>query len=113
MTDPILVWLGVASVIFVVWFTWQAAAGVTAPDGGQTRRQSIIEAWTNILIGFSINFIINIMLLPLVGAELTVANNLWLGAVYTAVSMIRQYAIRRWFNDRIHAVAVALATRTV
>lgn len=61
----------------------------------------------NIVIGFSINYSANLLLLPLVGAHLTAANNFWLGWTYTAVSIMRQYVVRRWFNSRSFAATVA------
>lgn len=100
--------LGLASMLFVVWFTWRAYSG---PDTGQgqSRRESIIEAWTNIAIGFSTNFTANTFLLPLMtdGGHLSQISNWWGGWVYTAISMLRQYAIRRWFNSRGFAVWLA------
>lgn len=107
----VLAVLAVISMGFVAVFTYRAYAD-KAEGAGQSRRQSIIEAWVNIFIGFTINFIANFALLPLVGAKMTVANNIMLGCVFTAVSVLRQYAIRRWFNDKIHAVAVVLAGKT-
>lgn len=105
-----LKFLGCVSIVGVIWFTWHAC--YMLPSGpGQSRRQAVIEAWTNIVIGFSINYVVNIFLLPLVGAQITMANNLWLGCIYTAISMLRQYAIRRWFNNSIHTFAAQVARR--
>ena len=59
----------------------------------------------NILIGFTINYAMNLLLLPLVGARITAVDNFMLGWTYTAISIVRQYAIRRWFNARIVALA--------
>jgi hypothetical protein len=93
--------LGVASLVFVAAFTWRAA--VAQAGAGQSPRSSIIEAWVNLCIGFSVNFTANLFILPLVGASFTASENWWLGCVYTAISIIRQYAIRRWFNAKLHA----------
>lgn len=93
--------LGIASILFVVAFTVRAYRNNTGP--GQTPRGAIKEAWTNIAWGFSFNYVANIFLLPLVGASLTATSNFWLGWVYTAISIIRQYAIRRW-NNRLQFV---------
>jgi len=94
--------LGAASLVFVVAFTVRAYRNNSGP--GQTPRGAIIEAWFNILIGFSVNYAMNLVLLPLVHAELTAASNFWLGWIYTAISICRQYAIRRWFEKRLHAI---------
>ena len=102
--------LGIISFIFVVIFT---AHSYSKNHGhGQTPRGAIIEAWVNIIIGFSINYTANLFILPMVGAELTATNNFWLGWLYTAISILRQYAIRRWFNDRLHrAVQMAIGDK--
>lgn len=92
--------LGLLSAAFVAWFTYRTYMSADAGAGPQSKRASLIEAWTNIVIGFSINYAANLLLLPLVGAELTAGNNFWLGWTYTAVSILRQYAIRRWFNTQ-------------
>lgn len=101
--------LGFTSMLFVVWFTWHEAmkkdAGV-----GQSKRASLVEAWTNIVIGFSINFVANLWLIPLMtGVALPHSANFWGGWIYTTISILRQYTIRRWFNQRIHLFATKVA----
>jgi hypothetical protein len=98
--------LGVASLAFTVWFTWLSYRA------GNNRRAAIIEAWANIVIGFTINFSANLLILPLIGASFTLAQNFWMGWIYTSVSILRQYAIRRWFQERLRAAAQALANIT-
>lgn len=71
----------------------------------QTRRGSLVEALTNIVIGFSINYAANLLILPLFGFHIGLAANFWMGCIYTAVSLVRQYAIRRWFATRIRGFA--------
>lgn len=103
----ILTILGLVSFAFVAAFTWRAYRDDTGQ--GQTPRGAIIEAWLNIALGFSVNYTANFLLLPLVGARFTAGENFALGWIYTAVSILRQYAIRRWFNARLHAAAQRLA----
>lgn len=107
-SDAPLTGLGVASLAFVAAFTYRAYRA--APGPGQSPRGAIVEAWLNILIGFAVNFVANFLILPLVGAEFTAAQNFWMGWIYTSISIVRQYALRRWFNGRLHAAANALAT---
>jgi hypothetical protein len=107
----LLTTLGMASMLLTAVFTWRAYYRVDTGAGPQTARQAIIEAWANIVIGFSINYSMNLVILPLVGIAPTLAQNFWLGWVYTAVSIVRQYALRRWFNDRIHTFAARAARR--
>jgi hypothetical protein len=77
----------------------------------QTRMGSLIEACMNVLIGFTINFFANILILPLIGFHITPGQNLFIGVLYTIVSVARSYVIRRWFNARLHAAAQAIAGR--
>jgi hypothetical protein len=65
----------------------------------QTKLGSIAEAWANIAVGFSINFTANLLILPLFGFHsLTVRNNFIIGVLYTVISLVRSYVLRRWFN---------------
>lgn len=98
--------LGTASFVFVVVFTYRAYYATHTV--GQSPRSSVAEAWMNIVIGFSINFMVNMALLPLVNASFTAGENFMLGWIYTAVSIVRQYAIRRWWNARLHALAILI-----
>lgn len=84
--------LGVASMVFVLAFTWHRYSA------GRNPRRAIIEAWANLAIGFSINFVANFAILPLIGASITGGQNWWMGWVYTAVSVLRQYGLRVAFE---------------
>jgi hypothetical protein len=65
----------------------------------QTKLGSLVEAWANIAVGFSVNFAANMLLLPLFGfTNLTLGKNFVLGLLYTVISLVRQYVLRRWFN---------------
>lgn len=75
----------------------------------QTKLGSFIEAWINVLIGFTINFVANMFILPLIGFHITVSENLFIGVLYTIISVARSYIVRRWFNARLHALATKLA----
>jgi len=96
-----LIWLGVASMGFVAVFTTVQA--MRHAGRGQSPRESIIEAWVNIVLGFSINFVANLLILPLAmpDGHLSLAANWWMGWIFTTVSIVRQFAIRRWFNRRL------------
>lgn len=65
----------------------------------QSKKRSWQEAWFNIFVGFSINYVANILILPLFGFKnLTPSKNFVIGILYTGISLVRQYVIRRWFN---------------
>lgn len=78
----------------------------------QTRLGSLIEALFNVGIGFAINFVANMLILPLVGFYITPGQNLFIGVLYTVISVARSYVIRRWFNAKLHIIAQRLAQRT-
>ena len=76
----------------------------------QTKLGSFIEAWINVLIGFGINFVANMAILPQFGfTSLTWQTNVYIGLLYTIISVARSYVIRRWFNARLHAAAQRIA----
>lgn len=100
--------LGMASIVFVVWFTWWT---YTAKDDGQARREALIEAWINLVIGFTINFTANLAIIPLMtDARLDAGANFWGGWIYTTISLLRQYAIRRWCSAHIARVVAWIAS---
>ena len=78
----------------------------------QTRSGSFIEACINVLIGFWINFAANLLILPLIGFHITVSQNLFIGILYTLISIARSYCIRRWFNYYIVKAANKLSQET-
>lgn len=68
--------------------------------GTQTIWASIVEAKANIAIGYAINATANVILLPLFGwDDLSVGKAILLGLPYTLISIVRQFVIRRWFNN--------------
>lgn len=75
----------------------------------QTRLGSFIEVCINILIGFSINWVANLYVLPMYGFQITGGQAFSMGLVFTVISVVRSYVIRRWFNARLHAMAQRLA----
>lgn len=99
--------LGIASMIFVAFFTYN-----TAKAGGDPRA-AIIEAWFNLVIGFSLNFVANMLVIPLAvdHGHMSASGNFWMGWVFTTISIVRQYSIRRWFQARVHAAALRLARK--
>lgn len=67
----------------------------------QTKLHSLLEVATGIVIGFTINYWANMIILPMYGMELTHGDNLQIGIIYTFIAVARSYSIRRWFNAGI------------
>ena len=76
----------------------------------QTKLGSFYEACINVAIGFGINFIANLIILPLFGFNITLMDNFYIGLLYTVVSVVRSYVVRRWFDRRIHETAMRLGS---
>ena len=64
----------------------------------QTRRMSLIEALTNVAVGYGIAVVTQMAVFPLFGLHATLAQNMMMGAIFTVVSIIRSYALRRAFE---------------
>jgi uncharacterized membrane protein (DUF485 family) len=77
----------------------------------QTRLGSLIEAVFNVLVGFSINWTANMLILPLFGFNVTGGQAFGIGVFFTVISVARSYCIRRWFNARLQAAAQSIAQR--
>lgn len=72
----------------------------SAIKGGQTRRGSLLESLVNIVVGYTVNFTANLLVFPLFGWHISTRENLTLGVIYTGISLVRSYGLRRLFNWR-------------
>lgn len=76
----------------------------------QTRFGSLIESAMNILIGFMVALASQIVVFPLVGVHgVSLSTNIEIGIYFTAISLVRSYVIRRWFNARLHHATHTMA----
>ena len=75
----------------------------------QSKLGSLIESCMNIAIGYFVALFSQLLLFPLFNIHVSLQTNLWIGAWFTLISLIRSYIIRRWFNARLHATALSLA----
>ena len=64
----------------------------------QSRRMSLIEAITNVAVGYALAVVTQIVVFPWFGLHASLGDNLALGLVFTAISLIRGYALRRLFT---------------
>jgi hypothetical protein len=64
----------------------------------QTKTGSFVEAWANIAVGFSINYFANLAVLPMFGFAIKPMQAFWIGVIFTGISLVRSYVLRRWFN---------------
>lgn len=75
----------------------------------QSRRASMIEAVANVVIGYVVAILSQLVVFPLFGIQVSLSTNLWIGAWFTVISLVRSYALRRWFNARLRAASERLA----
>ena len=66
----------------------------------QSKKDSLIESLTSTTIGWLIGVILNLTILPLFDYNITVIDSLWVSLIFTVVSVIRGYIIRRFFNSK-------------
>ncbi len=73
---------------------------------GQSRAMSLVEAVANVVIGYGVAVVTQILIFPVFGLHTTLAQNLKLGALFTIVSIARSFALRRVFE------AIRVASRS-
>ena len=64
----------------------------------QSRWMSLVEAVTNIVVGYGLAVLTQIIVFPLFGLHASLSENLLIGCVFVGVSLVRSFAIRRLFN---------------
>lgn len=64
----------------------------------QSRKGSAFEALTNIAIGIVVSMIANALVFPLFHFHPSGSQNVEITAIYTAISFVRSYLIRRMWN---------------
>jgi hypothetical protein len=64
----------------------------------QSKKHSIYESITNVVVGLVMSFIIQLILYPLLNIEVSLNQNIFITFVFFIASFIRGYVIRRIFN---------------
>ena len=70
-------------------------------SGQDSKKKSIIESLTDIVIGFLMYLPINFFVLPMFAGQIAnqeIVGFLQITAIFTLVAFVRKYAIRRWFS---------------
>lgn len=66
----------------------------------QRRIDSILEALTNTAIGYLVAVLANFLVLPIFGFHPSFAESNGIALLFTLISVIRSYCLRRLFNGR-------------
>ncbi len=64
----------------------------------QTKKGSMIEAVVNVLVGYSVAVGSQVVVFPLLGITVEFNTNLLIGAIFTVISLVRSYLLRRLFT---------------
>ena len=78
----------------------------------QTRLEPLIETVANIVIGFVIALASQLWIFNAYDIHVSGGTHVAITAWFTLVSLIRGYAVRRYFNARLRRLASALARST-
>jgi len=77
----------------------------------QSRLMSLVESLVNVLVGYGVAVVTQMAVFPLFGLAVTVTENLLIGLIFTVVSIVRSYALRRAFEAlRVRQSAMASLT---
>ena len=64
----------------------------------QARATSAFEALANLVVGWIVALATQLLVFPVMGLSVTVAQHLGIGAAFTIVSFLRSYCLRRLFE---------------
>lgn len=64
----------------------------------QTAKQSAIETCASTAIGFVVAYVASYTVLPLFGHNVTHGDNFLITVIFTVISLVRGYFVRRLFN---------------
>ncbi|WP_299473163.1 hypothetical protein [uncultured Paracoccus sp.] len=64
----------------------------------QSRLMSLAESVANVIVGYGVAVVTQILIFPIFGLHTTLAQNLKIGAAFTVMSIARPFALRRVFE---------------
>lgn len=64
----------------------------------QSRRMSMVEAATNVIVGYALAVGMQIVVFPVFDIHIALGDQLAIGLAFTAISLVREYVLRRLFD---------------
>jgi hypothetical protein len=64
----------------------------------QSRLMSLVESVANVIVGYGVAVVTQILIFPVFGLQTTLGQNLAMGGVFTIVSLARSFLLRRLFE---------------
>ena len=66
----------------------------------QSKVMSLVESLTNVAVGILVSFASQLVIFKAYGIHIALADNVMMTLWFTAISVLRSYALRRYFNHR-------------
>jgi len=63
----------------------------------QSRLMSLVEAVTNVAVGYGLAVVTQVIVFPWFGLEAALGEHMAIGVAFVAVSLVRSYLLRRLF----------------
>lgn len=64
----------------------------------QSKKYSLIESVSNVIIGYCVALLSQIIIFPFFGIYVSLEKNIYIGLWFTIISIARSYMMRRFFN---------------
>ena len=64
----------------------------------QSRVMSLVESVANVIVGYGVAVVTQILIFPMFGLRTTLAQNLLMGLAFSLISVARSFALRRAFE---------------
>ena len=66
----------------------------------QSRAMSFVEAVANVVVGFGLAVLTQVLVFPVFGITVTFDQHVSIAVIFTLVSLVRGYVLRRLFERR-------------
>lgn len=76
---------------------------------GQTKLESLVEVLANISFGFIVTMAASPYIYPWFGVKFSTSQNFGLTMIFTVLSVVRGYIVRRWFNKHMKNFSTQVA----
>jgi len=60
---------------------------------------SLLESLTNVAVGYGVAVSAQILVFPMFGLDVPLSDNLAIGAIFTGISIVRSFTLRRVFEE--------------
>jgi len=64
----------------------------------QLKRHSFLESIINVAVGYGVALLSQIIVFPLFSLTVSLESNIKIGLIFTVISIVRSYVLRRIFN---------------